>query len=96
MRDSVLAVELETFAAVKKTTVAKTNLFQDLHLLELILLADSGDAATKLHTFSVLSSHGCPAMFMADVWRTSSPSSISLCEFMGTGMMITLKLSLGR
>jgi len=40
MRDSVLTVELETFAAVKKTTVAKTNLFEGLDLIKLTLLAN--------------------------------------------------------
>ena len=67
MRDSVLTVELETFAAVKKTTVAQANLFQGLYLIELTMLVHLHAVAINLYTFSVLSSHGGSVMFIADV-----------------------------
>jgi hypothetical protein len=82
-----LTIELEPLAAVQKTTVAEANLFESFDLIELMLLANSNTSRSDSYTFSVLSSQGCSVIFIADVWRTSSPASMASSELMGTGIV---------
>jgi hypothetical protein len=63
-----------------------------MDLVELMSLADLDNVASNLSTFSVLSSHGCSVMFIADVWRTSSPASMVLGELMDTGISALVSL----
>jgi hypothetical protein len=65
-----------------------------LDLVELNLLANMNNSTNESHTFAVLSSHGCSVMFIADVWRTSSPASMASAELIGTGVELPLVILL--